>query len=292
MIEGSDRVFVLRDGRTVAELPQARASARRRHGGHGAWRRRPADGSAMAESADRPAAARCGADGAAVSATGARRAGAADRCSTSPSRRNFATLQTLNVNLTQVAHHRHRRRRHDAGDRHRRHRPVGRLADGDRRRAGAADLPGHAVPAAATSASASRWPSSCRCWSPALFGLFNGWLVTRFRIQPIIATLVLFIAGRGIAQVLTNGNLQIFKTAGVPVHRPRPRRSASRSRSSSWLVIVAAGRLDAAAHRLRPPDPGRRRQRGARRGWPACRSRGSSCAVYVHQRPAARASPG
>jgi ribose transport system permease protein len=44
-----------------------------------------------------------------------------------------------------------------------------------------------------------------------MFGLFNGWLITRFRIQPIIATLVLFIAGRGIAQVLTNGNLQAFK---------------------------------------------------------------------------------
>ena len=43
------------------------------------------------------------------------------------------------------------------------------------------------------------------------FGWFNGWLITRFRIQPIIATLVLFIAGRGIAQVLTNGNLQPFK---------------------------------------------------------------------------------
>jgi galactofuranose transport system permease protein len=42
------------------------------------------------------------------------------------------------------------------------------------------------------------------------FGWFNGWLVTRFRIQPIIATLVLFIAGRGIAQVMTNGNLQVF----------------------------------------------------------------------------------
>jgi ribose/xylose/arabinose/galactoside ABC-type transport system permease subunit len=44
-----------------------------------------------------------------------------------------------------------------------------------------------------------------------LFGWFNGWLITRFRIQPIIATLVLFIAGRGIAQVSTNGNLQPFK---------------------------------------------------------------------------------
>jgi ribose/xylose/arabinose/galactoside ABC-type transport system permease subunit len=44
-----------------------------------------------------------------------------------------------------------------------------------------------------------------------MLGLFNGWLVTRFRIQPIVATLVLFIAGRGIAQVMTNGNLQVFK---------------------------------------------------------------------------------
>ena len=43
-----------------------------------------------------------------------------------------------------------------------------------------------------------------------LFGVFNGILVARFRIQPIVATLVLFIAGRGIAQVLTNGNLQTF----------------------------------------------------------------------------------
>jgi len=42
------------------------------------------------------------------------------------------------------------------------------------------------------------------------FGGFNGWLVARFRIQPIVATLVLFIAGRGIAQVMTNGNLQAF----------------------------------------------------------------------------------
>jgi ribose/xylose/arabinose/galactoside ABC-type transport system permease subunit len=43
------------------------------------------------------------------------------------------------------------------------------------------------------------------------FGLFNGALVTRFKLQPIIATLVLFIAGRGIAQVITNGQLKAFK---------------------------------------------------------------------------------
>jgi len=45
-------------------------------------------------------------------------------------------------------------------------------------------------------------------------GLLNGVLVTTFRIQPIIATLVLFIAGRGIAQVLTNGRIQTFSNPG------------------------------------------------------------------------------
>ena len=39
----------------------------------------------------------------------------------------------------------------------------------------------------------------------ALCGLFNGVLVTAFRIQPIVATLILYIAGRGIAEVLVNG---------------------------------------------------------------------------------------
>ena len=45
-------------------------------------------------------------------------------------------------------------------------------------------------------------------------GCFNAWLVTGFRIQPIVATLVLFIAGRGIAQVMTNGNLLPFDSQG------------------------------------------------------------------------------
>src|SRR4051794_32375284 len=43
------------------------------------------------------------------------------------------------------------------------------------------------------------------------FGLFTGWFLPRFRVQRIVGTLVLFIAGRGIGQVLTNGNLQVFK---------------------------------------------------------------------------------
>lgn len=44
----------------------------------------------------------------------------------------------------------------------------------------------------------------------ALCGLFNGVLIAFVGVQPIIATLIFFISGRGIAQVLTNGNLQTF----------------------------------------------------------------------------------
>lgn len=47
-----------------------------------------------------------------------------------------------------------------------------------------------------------------------LFGVFNGVLIARFRVQPIIATLVLFISGRGIAQVITDGKLQTFNNPG------------------------------------------------------------------------------
>ncbi len=44
----------------------------------------------------------------------------------------------------------------------------------------------------------------------ALCGVFNGTLVVRYGVQPIIATLILFIAGRGIAQLLSGGQLKGF----------------------------------------------------------------------------------
>jgi len=44
-----------------------------------------------------------------------------------------------------------------------------------------------------------------------LFGLWNGFLVAYMKIQPMVATLILMIAGRGIAQLITNGvRIQIF----------------------------------------------------------------------------------
>ncbi len=38
-----------------------------------------------------------------------------------------------------------------------------------------------------------------------LMGLFNGVLIGKLRLQPIIATLILMVGGRGIAQIITNG---------------------------------------------------------------------------------------
>ncbi|GEO86193.1 monosaccharide-transporting ATPase [Ciceribacter naphthalenivorans] len=43
-----------------------------------------------------------------------------------------------------------------------------------------------------------------------LCGLWNGILVTFFAIQPIVATLVLMVAGRGIAQLITEGSIVTF----------------------------------------------------------------------------------
>jgi galactofuranose transport system permease protein len=54
-------------------------------------------------------------------------------------------------------------------------------------------------------------------------GVFNGALVARFDVQPIIATLILFIAGRGIAQLITGGNLQPLENPGfqwIGIARP------------------------------------------------------------------------
>jgi len=47
--------------------------------------------------------------------------------------------------------------------------------------------------------------------SAIICGLWNGLLVAYMRIQPMVATLILMIAGRGIAQLITNGvRIQIF----------------------------------------------------------------------------------
>lgn len=53
----------------------------------------------------------------------------------------------------------------------------------------------------------------------ALCGAFNGFLVAKLNIQPMVATLILFTAGRGIAQLITKGQItyirvESYKTFG------------------------------------------------------------------------------
>ena len=45
----------------------------------------------------------------------------------------------------------------------------------------------------------------------ALCGIWNGFLVAKMKIQPMVATLILFTAGRGIAQLITGGNILYVK---------------------------------------------------------------------------------
>ncbi|CAN7289910.1 ABC transporter permease [Rhizobium sp. LjRoot258] len=48
-----------------------------------------------------------------------------------------------------------------------------------------------------------------------LCGVWNGFLVAILNIQPIIATLVLMVAGRGIAQLITEGVIMTFNDEGL-----------------------------------------------------------------------------
>jgi ribose/xylose/arabinose/galactoside ABC-type transport system permease subunit len=46
-----------------------------------------------------------------------------------------------------------------------------------------------------------------------LLGLWNGFLVSVIGIQPIIATLVLMVAGRGLAMLVTDGQYAVPRRA-------------------------------------------------------------------------------
>ena len=63
-----------------------------------------------------------------------------------------------------------------------------------------------------------------------LIGCFNGFLVSKLNIQPMVATLIMFTAGRGIAQLITDGQITYVRVdsykilgssfPGVPVPTP------------------------------------------------------------------------
>ncbi|MBC8064804.1 MAG: ABC transporter permease [Chlorobia bacterium] len=48
----------------------------------------------------------------------------------------------------------------------------------------------------------------------AVCGLFNGFLIGFARLQPIVATLILMVAGRGVAMLLTDGQIITFTNPG------------------------------------------------------------------------------
>ena len=48
----------------------------------------------------------------------------------------------------------------------------------------------------------------------AFAGTINGVLVARFGVQPIVATLILMVAGRGVAQLITNGQVLLIRHPG------------------------------------------------------------------------------
>lgn len=51
----------------------------------------------------------------------------------------------------------------------------------------------------------------------ALCGAFNGFLVAKLNIQPMVATLILFTAGRGIAQLVTQGQITYIRVDSYKV---------------------------------------------------------------------------
>ena len=51
----------------------------------------------------------------------------------------------------------------------------------------------------------------------AAIGCFNGFLVSKLNIQPMVATLIMFTAGRGIAQLITDGQITYIRVKSYQV---------------------------------------------------------------------------
>ena len=51
----------------------------------------------------------------------------------------------------------------------------------------------------------------------AICGAFNGFLVANLGIQPMVATLILFTAGRGIAQLITKGQITYVRVGSFKI---------------------------------------------------------------------------
>ena len=79
-----------------------------------------------------------------------------------------------------------------------------------------------------------------------LAGCWNGLLVTLLRLQPIVATLVLMVAGRGIAQLVTGG---LIVTVREPAIAAIGNGSLLGLPSTAWILLVVAALLGAITRR-------------------------------------------
>jgi ribose/xylose/arabinose/galactoside ABC-type transport system permease subunit len=101
-----------------------------------------------------------------------------------------------------------------------------------------------------------------------LCGAWNGALVAFVGMQPIVATLILMVAGRGVAQLVTNGQI-------ITVYYGRTSRSATATAGPAGAVLHRGGGVrgaaaGGAAHGAGPVHPGRRHQSlGGAPGGPA-----------------------
>ena len=159
---------------------------------------------------------------------------------------------------------------------------------------------------ASTCRSARSWRSPPRCWrctsgyGPAVaimiallggasVGVVNGVLISRFGIQPIVATLALLVGGRGLALVIAQGRLtEIFDPALSSI-------GSGRVLGVPYVVLIALGvaLLVGVARRAHDVRPLRRRHRrqpeaSAPRGLPVRRT---LLSVYILS-AASRPSPG
>ena len=125
------------------------------------------------------------------------------------------------------------------------------------------------------------WPAvAVAILAGGLVGVVNGGLVAFVGIQPIVATLGMLVAGRGIALVIADGRLtEIFDpTLDRARHRQRRRPAVH---GAHRLPAGGAGRRAGAADDVRAPAGRDRRQPRARPCWPACRSVARWSLVYV-----------
>ena len=179
------------------------------------------------------------------------------------------------------------RARHDDRDRHPRHRPLGRRDHGRLRRRRPDDHRRIARPGRAWAPCPSR--SSSRSSSRSCSGSGTASSSPCVGIQPIIATLVLMLAGRGVALLITEGFITTVNSAPVRVHRDGLPRRTARSRSSISVAAIAVVSLVERRTALGDADRGRRHQP---RGQPARRGARARHRLQRlrRERPARRAS--